>query len=201
MNGTNRISTGMIAAVSAVVVVVSGGIAWFRSQPGNSPIQVNPAQNFQQPPKQPTTAQRINQQTTKIYWLKPSDKGFVFVSDSLKVSSQQPKQALELAFQTLLAGPTTDTAATTIPKGTKLLGLKVDRNTVHVNLSDDFTTGGGSTSMMGRVGQVVYTATGLNPRSQVYIEVNGKQLDVLGGEGVELQQPLTRTKFKKDYQL
>jgi spore germination protein GerM len=55
--------------------------------------------------------------------------------------------------------------------------------------------------MMGRVGQVVYTATTLNPNAKVYIEVNGKKLDVLGGEGVEVEQPLTRENFKKDYPL
>ncbi|MFN7850861.1 MAG: GerMN domain-containing protein, partial [Dolichospermum sp.] len=90
---------------------------------------------------------------------------------------------------------------TTIPQGTQLLGLKAENNDIHVNLSANFTTGGGSTSMMGRVGQVVYTATSLNPKAKVYIEVNGKPLEVLGGEGVELQQPLTRESFQKNYPL
>jgi spore germination protein GerM len=81
------------------------------------------------------------------------------------------------------------------------LGLKAENNDIHVNLSANFTTGGGSTSMMGRVGQVVYTATSLNPKAKVYIEVNGKLLEVLGGEGVELQQPLTRESFQKNYPL
>jgi spore germination protein GerM len=35
----------------------------------------------------------------------------------------------------------------------------------------------------------------------VYIEVNGKQLDVLGSEGLELEQPLTRDSFNKNYEL
>ncbi|MFM6620018.1 MAG: GerMN domain-containing protein, partial [Dolichospermum sp.] len=74
-------------------------------------------------------------------------------------------------------------------------------NDVHVNLSENFTTGGGSTSMIGRIGQIVYTATSLNPQAKVYIEVNGKPLEVLGGEGVELEQPLTRESFQKNYPL
>ncbi|MFO5473015.1 MAG: GerMN domain-containing protein, partial [Dolichospermum sp.] len=72
---------------------------------------------------------------------------------------------------------------------------------VHVNLSENFTSGGGSSSMIGRIGQVVYTATSLNPQAKVYIEVNGKPLEVLGGEGVELEQPLTRESFQKNYPL
>jgi spore germination protein GerM len=55
--------------------------------------------------------------------------------------------------------------------------------------------------MVGRVGQVVYTATTLNPNAKVYIEVNGKPLEVLGGEGVEIEQPMTRESFKKEYPL
>ena len=123
------------------------------------------------------------------------------VPQPVQIAATQPNQVLETAFQSLLAGPTEGTDSTTIPQGTKLLGLKVENNEVHVNLSEDFTSGGGSTSMIGRVGQVVYTATTLNPNAKVYIEVNGKQLDVLGGEGVELEQPLTRESFKKNYPL
>ncbi|MBK1990488.1 GerMN domain-containing protein [Sphaerospermopsis aphanizomenoides BCCUSP55] len=195
-----NISSGVVAAVSAAVVAVSGGVAWLTSQTPNSPTPGNPSQSIRQP-QQPLTTQPGNEQTANIYWLRPTDKSVELVPQPIKIAAAQPNQALEAAFQTLLAGPTEGTDSTTIPKGTQLLGLKVENNDVHVNLSEDFTSGGGSTSMMGRVGQVVYTATTLNPNAKVYIEVNGKQLDVLGGEGVELQQPLTRESFNKNYPL
>jgi spore germination protein GerM len=198
--GSNRISSGAIAAVSAVVVAVGGGVAWFTSHSSNTPTPSNPSGRIEQP-AQPSTMQPANQQTPNVYWLRPTDKNVTLVPQPLKVASIRPNQPLEAAFQTLLAGPTQGTDSTTIPKGTKLLGLKAENDEVHVNLSEDFTSGGGSTSMMGRVGQVVYTATTLNPKAKVYIDVNGKPLDVLGGEGVELQQPLTRENFQKDYPL
>ncbi|QLE42595.1 spore germination protein [Nostoc sp. C052] len=198
--GSNRISSGVIAAVSAVVVAVGGGVAWFTTQSNNSPTPSNPSQQIAQP-VQPSTRQPGNEQTPNVYWLRPKDKNVTLVPQPVKVASVLPNQALEAAFQSLLAGPTEGTDSTTIPKGTKLLGLKAENNEVHVNLSEDFTSGGGSTSMMGRVGQVVYTATTLNPKAKVYIDVNGKPLDVLGGEGVEIQQPLTREQFQKDYPL
>ena len=199
-HGSNRISSGVIAAVSAVVVAVGGGVAWFSSHSSNTPIPSNPSGQIAQP-LQPSTKQPANEQTPNVYWLRSKDKNVVLVPQPVKVASILPNQPLEAAFQSLLAGPTEGTDSTTIPKGTKLLGLKAENNEVHVNLSEDFTTGGGSTSMMGRVGQVVYTATTLNPKAKVYIDVNGKPLDVLGGEGVELQQPLTRENFQKDYPL
>lgn len=198
---TNRnISSGVIAAVSAAVVAVSGGVAWLTSQTPQTPIQGNPSQSIRQP-QQPLTTQPGNEETANIYWLKPTEKSFELVPQPIKIAAAQPNQALETAFQTLLAGPTEGTESTTIPKGTKLLGLKADNNEVHVNLSEDFTSGGGSASMLGRVGQVVYTATTLNPNAKVYIEVNGKPLEVLGGEGVEIQQPLTRKSFNENYPL
>ncbi|MEH1864129.1 MAG: GerMN domain-containing protein [Nostoc sp.] len=198
--GSNRISSGAIAAVSAVVVAVGGGVAWFTTHSNNPPTPSNPSGSIVQP-AQPSTRQPANEQSPNVYWLRPKDKSVALVPQPVKVASIRASQPLEAAFQSLLAGPTEGTDSTTIPKGTKLLGLKSENDEVHVNLSEDFTSGGGSTSMMGRVGQVVYTATSLNPKAKVYIDVNGKPLDVLGGEGVELQQPLTRESFDKNYQL
>lgn len=199
--GSNRITPGVIAVVSAAVVAVGGGVAWVTSNSNNSPTPPSSSQKITQPGQQPSTTQPGNEKTANIYWLRPKDKNINLVPQPVKVATTQPNQALEAAFQSLLAGPTEGTDSTTIPKGTKLLGLKADKNEVHVNLSEDFTSGGGSSSMMGRVGQVVYTATTLNPKAKVYIDVNGKPLDVLGGEGVELQQPLTRESFQKNYPL
>lgn len=198
--GANRISSGVIAAVSAAVVAASGGVAWFTWHTSDSPTPSNPSQTIKQPGNT-TTAQQGNEQSANVYWLKATDKSFNLVPHSIKVAATQPNQVLEAAFQSLLAGPTEGTDSTTIPQGTKLLGLKVEQDEVHVNLSEEFTSGGGSSSMLGRVGQVVYTATTLNPNAKVYIEVNGEKLEVLGGEGVELDQPLNRENFQKNYPL
>ncbi|AFY50999.1 spore germination protein [Nostoc sp. PCC 7524] len=199
--GSNRISSGVIAAVSAAVLAVGGGVAWLTANTTNSPTPSTPSQRIQQP-GQSNTRQPGNEQTANVYWLRTNEKSFELVPQPIQVAAAQPNQVLETAFQSLLAGPTEGTNSTTIPQGTKLLGLKVeDNDEIHVNLSQDFTSGGGSTSMMGRVGQVVYTATTLDPNAKVYIEVNGKPLEVLGGEGVEIEQPLTRESFKKDYPL
>jgi len=198
--GSNRISSGVIAALAAAVVAVGGGVAWLTSQSNNTPTPSKPSQGSDQP-VQPSTRQPSNEQTANVYWLRPKDKNLALVPKPVRVAAVRPNQALEAAFESLLAGPTEGTDSTTIPKGTKLLGLKQDNDEVRVNLSEEFTSGGGSASMIGRVGQVVYTATTLNPKAKVYIDVNGKPLDVLGGEGIELQQPLTRDSFEKNYPL
>lgn len=197
--GSKRISSGAIAAVSAAVLAVSGGVAWMTWN-NNPPTPPDSSQRVTKP-EGPVTAQPNNERTANIYWLKPTEKTVNLVPQPVQIAATQPNQILEKAFQALLEGPTEGSDATTIPRGTKLLGLKVEKDEVHVNLSEDFTKGGGSTSMVGRVGQVIYTATTLNPNAKVYIDVNGKRLDVLGGEGIELQQPLTRESFKQNYPL
>ncbi len=200
--GSKRISSGVIAAVSAAVIAVSGGVAWLTlNSPPNSQPPIDKSNTIDPQSKKPPSLE----QSTNIYWLKDNGKNFEFVPQPVKVqvkaSGDKSDQVLEATFQSLLAGPTEGTGSTTIPKGTKLQSLKVENDEIHVNLSNEFTSGGGSSSMMGRVGQVVYTATTLNPNAKVYIEVNGKKLETLGGEGLEVGQPLTRESFNKDYSL
>lgn len=190
--GSKRISSGVIAAVSAAVVLVGGGVAWLASN--QPPTPINPSQTIT--PRDP-----VQGQTPHVYWLKPRDTGLDLVPQPVEIAATQPNQVLERAFQALLAGPTEGTDSTTIPPETKLLGLKIENGEVHVNLSEDFTKGGGSTSMVGRIGQVIYTATTLDPNAKVYIEVEGEQLEFLGGEGVEVLQPLTRQSFEQNYPL
>ncbi len=190
--GSKRISSGVIAAVSAAVVLVGGGVAWLASN--QPPTPISPSQTI-------TPRDTVQGQTPHVYWLKPRDTGLDLVPQPVEIAATQPNQVLERAFQALLAGPTEGTDSTTIPPETKLLGLKIENGEVHVNLSEDFTKGGGSTSMVGRIGQVIYTATTLDPNAKVYIEVEGEKLEFLGGEGVEVLQPLTRQSFEQNYPL
>jgi spore germination protein GerM len=95
-----------------------------------------------------------------------------------------------------------DDLTSTIPKGTKLLSLKVRGDGVHVDLSPEFRSGGGSTSMIYRAAQVIYTSTSLDPNAKVFISVGGQSIDSnhpLGGEGLILQQPTTRAQFAADF--
>lgn len=75
-----------------------------------------------------------------------------------------------------------------IPQGTHLLGVTVQNNVVTVNLSDGFVSGGGSTSMIGRVEELKKAVTHIDKNYQVKIAINGKLVDYLGGEGLEVNQ-------------
>lgn len=73
---------------------------------------------------------------------------------------------------------------------------------IYVNLSQEFTQGGGSSSMIYRVAQVLYTATSIDPQAPVFISIAGQPLNQnypLGGEGLLLDYPLTRQQFAQEF--
>jgi len=99
---------------------------------------------------------------------------------------------LQAALRALLDGPHDARFHTEIPQGTALLGASVRDGVVTVDVSPAFASGGGSTSMLGRVWQVVYTATQFPDAPAAQILINGRRVEALGGEGILIGAPLRR---------
>lgn len=206
-----RISTGVLAGAAALVLAVGGGTAWWAMQsqkpPKAPPVPaaiVIPPSPVAVPTVKPTqpiqTAQPTQQPSAKIYWLKdaPNNTDLVEVAITLDKSAQ-PSQLLEAAFNRLLTGPAEPGTFSVIPQGTKLRSVTVKEDGVHLDLSREFTSGGGSASMVGRLAQVVYTATSTDPNGKLWMSVDGQPLKLLGGEGLEVAQPMTRQIFEKEF--
>lgn len=193
----NRIPVGMLAGLLVAVVAAGGGAAWWtlNSVKPPNPSTTSPNTKAVPPSPKPTAAE----QTAKIYWLRDTGKNLELVPKPITVAAAEPQAVLEAAFDGLLAGPKDTSVNSTIPEGTKLRSVKIHNDGIHVNLSPEFTTGGGSDAMMGRVAQVLYTATSLQPNAKVWIDVEGKPLELLGGEGLVLDQPMTRQSFKENF--
>jgi spore germination protein GerM len=146
----------------------------------------------------PVTA--VNEQTLQIYWLKASGQQWELVGVPLQVQADdRPEALLNAAVSHLLTTPPTAQLITTIPQGTQLNHLQVQADGIHIDLSKSFNVAGGSTGSTGRVAQILYTATSLNPTAAVWLSVDGKLLESLGGEGLMLEQPLTRQSFERDF--
>lgn len=166
------------------------------------PQQALPQQALSPKSPQPKPLPQAGVPTVQVYWVKGASGKFEAVPTKVAVKpADEPDTALESAFNSLLAGPKDATVSSEIPKGTKLRSLSVKNEGVYVDLSGEFTSGGGSTSMTGRLGQVIYTATSLKPNAKVWISVEGKPLELLGGEGLEVAQPSTRQSFDKNFPL
>lgn len=155
------------------------------------------------PSTTPSVVQK-QENTVKIWRLDDDGKKTFLVPQErqdTEASSSDPEVRLNRSLSSLVAsaGKPDGKLTSTIPVGTKLLSAKILADGVHVDLSKEFTQGFGATSMIGRLGQVVYTATAQNPDAPVWISVEGKKLEVLGDVGVEIRQPITRQTYDQDF--
>ncbi len=188
-----------IAATAVVVVAAGGGMTWWAFQSLFTPDKdhITITQPEDKLPGEPVS-EKVQAFT---YWLDPNASDVKLIASPVTIEKSADKQKiLASAFQRLLAVPNGDYNST-IPQGTKLLGVTVETDGVHVNLSAKFKEGGGSTSMIGRLGQIIYTATSLNPTAPVWLDVEGEALEVLGGEGMIVEQPMTREYFEANFPL
>lgn len=197
---TPQMSKGLIAGISVAALAFGAGGAWWATKsifkaepiPENKEIIVTA-------PRQTETA------TIQVFWVKATEAEMELIPAPITVTVEElnrPEKMLYSAFKRLLAGSSAGNEYTTaIPEGTRLLNLSVKDNETIVNLSEEFTFGGGTASMTSRLGQVIYTASSLDPQTSVRILVEGEPLEVLGGEGLIVEQPTTRAIFKQDFQL
>ena len=105
------------------------------------------------------------------------------------------------AMNALIAGPNDKEMGarpamyTTVPDGTRLLGLSITDGVAIVNLSKEFESGGGSASVLGRLAQVVYTLTQFPTVKTVTFQLDGQPVTTFSGEGVVLDHPVGRADY------
>ena len=101
---------------------------------------------------------------------------------------------IKYAISSLILGPKqnekTSGIYSEIPLGTAILNIQERPNIVIIDLSRKFETGGGTDSVYKRLYQLIKTAK-RNTEKPVYLYIEGKQVDVIGGDGVMITQPLS----------
>lgn len=104
------------------------------------------------------------------------------------------EQDVEGAVLSLLKGPTIKESQrgyySEIPSDVNLLQVKRTGKSIIIDLSSAFEQGGGSESIENRVKQLSKTVKSLEPGKDIYLYIEGKQVEYLGGEGVYIKQPL-----------
>lgn len=186
---------GLVAAAvvggSSVAVLVHGT---FNNQPNpqaSAPASIN--QVTQSPP-----ATRAVDGQLAVYWIESSKNKLIAVPIAVKAKSND--EAIASVINMLITEKPPETELySAIPESTKVLSSTSKNKEIRINLSKDFTKGGGSASMQGRIIQVLYTATTLEPDAKVYLSVEGKPLKYIGGEGLEVPQPMTRKDFALEF--
>jgi spore germination protein GerM len=133
-----------------------------------------------------------------VYWIESSKNKLIAVPIAVKAKSND--EAISSVINMLITEKPPETELySAIPESTKVLSSTSKNKEIRINLSQDFTKGGGSASMQGRIIQVLYTATTLEPDAKVYLSVEGKPLKYIGGEGLEVPQPMTRKDFALEF--
>lgn len=204
--------------------VMQGGIGialivgLFACEPNTTPPVVSPspsptASSTAQPsasvpptltPSPPTPSLTVTDTQVTVYWLQDKENKLELVPAKITLPDQvgaSPAEQLTAAMERLLTGSANADMTSAIPTETKLNKLTVQTDGVHIDLNQAFTTGGGSASMQGRLGQVIYTASSLNPQEKVWLSIEGEPLEVLGGEGLLVSQPMTRQEFDQEFSL
>ena len=201
----NRFSLPVAAAITGAIIAAGVGVAWWAKSSLQEPESIS--QSNRAPivePQTPAVPEPITQEkVVQVCWLNPTGDNIELVSSKMTFAkSVKSERILETAIETLLAQPPEDSSYTTaIPEGTKLIALSTDKDGVHLNLSQEFVSGGGSASMSSRLAQIVYTATSSNSGDRVWIDVEGKPLESLGQEGLIISQPMTRKDFDDNFTL
>jgi spore germination protein GerM len=131
-----------------------------------------------------------------IYFTGPADGASTLVAVPRTVQARGAEAVLRAAFEALLAGPTAEERArglsTEIPAGTRLRAVNVSEGVATVDLTEAIAAAGGSSSMLGRLWQIVYTGTQHAAAQQVRLIIEGQERAGLGGEGVVIDRPIGR---------
>ena len=126
-----------------------------------------------------------------VYFVKSQETTFTLEGVRRRFDADTSEKRLEAALRALIEGVNEAGLSSAFPPGTEVRGLELTGDTVTVDLSDEFTQGGGTASMLGRLNQLFYTLTQPTNVSSVSLLIEGESVEALGGEGILVPQPWT----------
>lgn len=134
--------------------------------------------------------------TVTVYFTRAAGGENTLAPVTRVVRARSTETRLREAYRALLAGPTPEERAaglsSEIPQGTRLRAVVVGAGVAAVDLTAAIEGGGGSSSMLARVWQIVYTGTQFPAVRRVRILIEGQNRAALGGEGVVIDEPIPR---------
>lgn len=123
-----------------------------------------------------------------VYYARDTGRAFTLEAVPRVARQRGLEERVRAQVAALAEGPTAaeaeDGLVTTVPAGTRVLGAELADGLLTVDLSREFTSGGGTASMIGRLNQLYYTLSQPGDVDAVSVRVEGRPLTVLGGEGI-----------------
>ena len=146
----------------------------------------------------------VNQREVKVYFTKsraPEELSLVPVSRNISKDDSIVSATLKELLLGPLKGEELKGLMTEIPVGTRLIKVEESEDEVLVDLSSQYLTGGGSAAVQLKYLQIYKTLKKICPSKDIYLNVEGKNLKTIGGEGLEVTQPITKINdYTKKYE-
>ena len=199
MNFSQRLGLFILILISIAYVYFS----FFNKDFKASDIKKNISDNEIYNPLIPNTssepeAETSNNQTQKTVKIFLLDNNGKLRPMKRTCDTDSENSCFEYAVKELVSAPTkwekSKGFTSEIPVGTKVLSVRESSNSIMIDLSSNFESGGGAESTYTRIKQVIKTANA-NTSIPTYLYINGKQANVIGGEGIMIKQPLNERSF------
>jgi spore germination protein GerM len=142
-----------------------------------------------------TPVTKLKEQDIKIFLI---DNSGNLKSVKRTCNLEKEESCFKFAINELISAPTrfekSKGLSSEIPHGTKILSIRESRNSTMIDLSSNFESGGGAESTYMRLKQIIKTVNS-NTSTPTYLYINGRQANVIGGEGIMIKQPLSERSF------
>ena len=190
-----RTTTVLLSIALALALPLTGGCT--PDEP-EQPTTSDATPEAETPSPTPDPEEAGEEMTVTLYWVSAGE-------NALGVERVLPESeaVASAAVEALIAGPTEAELATwpaitsSIPEGTRLLGLTVVDGVAQIDLSGEFESGGGSFSMISRLAQVVYTLDQFPTIDAVEFSIDGTKVTIFSNEGLTLDRPQTLDDYAK----
>lgn len=141
------------------------------------------------------TENKVEKKYVTVYFL-GMDKNDNGIFKKVQRELPADKNKLKFALDQLIAGPTSYEKKlgvySEIPSSVKILGVVESKNKIIIDVTGNIQNGGGADSIYSRLKQIIKTALINSPKSKpIYLYIDGKQAEVIGGEGIMITQPLS----------
>ncbi|GMO15366.1 MAG: GerMN domain-containing protein [Treponemataceae bacterium] len=185
--------------LSALIAEQSAAAERLMPQPAPLQGQIQNPSSTQKSVQAPNPRNNVTEE--RIWFVEILADGIISRRSVIR-SVPKTSSSLASAVNSLLAGPTSADAQkklrTLVPEGVRLLSQSVyDSGVAVLDFSDEFAYNRyGVEGYLAQLMQIVYTATEIGGIDSVQFLINGELTEYLGGEGVWIGSPLSRSSFR-----
>lgn len=196
MRKNERVFLGVTAVIMVVVCCVLGlRMLYHNDENVSGPLTPVPESEIpQENEQQQETPKPVEKVYANVFFIgQNSNKEEIYRAVNRTYNKDIDGSKIKFAINALVSGPTAYEKSkgvySEIPTGTRVISITETTDKVVINLNSAFENGGGTDSLYKRLYQLIKTAK-KNTNKPVYLYIDGKKADVIGGEGIMITQPL-----------